>query len=1108
MARAVIAPLHVGATAPETFMVLQQRISTAEEQAQALIRELGVLGVNSQELLGSKSSETSGNPRPISPFHARTAFIGDSDVLWKNYESLVSRVCRMESTIQTLKLHIFRLQTEKELNPNHSAHLTERLTALQEEHLQELKKVQREMMRLRQQLRELNEEKEAAQEEIQRLSAALETATATKMDIALAAEEMRTVKGRMSRRLQEVKEQLSQEIALRSSLEESHTALLQRIQDTEKIVEAERKEVHTLQEECHVLRKDVQLNRERLQQEQERANHLDLAYKELKNQADAKDSIVYHLSEEAKNTQVAFSKVRDENAQLRSEIQSLQETAEKVQALNDQLDHQCKELSSTLRAATMENAKLISEHQSTLKAEQEKLTQKLHEQDLLLDAARANIASELKSVQTERAQLQKKLESLNTEYQEMKRKAQTVEEKAAAQKTLHETIIARMHGELETTVQERDSFRMEKEELTRKMKKELSEVTKDRNVFEMELTANKLELSALTTALRNQEEENGRLMERLAALEQQQHAQQQVEQVLGELTESRNKLAYDKGKLETKVQQLQEELQSLTTTQSESVQLRKLNIALDAKYNQANADLSSCRIATQRLETQLKQAQSLLERKEEEFSLAIKSRDEALREVQKLKGHSEALEERDRQKIGNLQRQLSESKQDNGKMASTLENVLASHTKLQQILEKLQMELGSKDSELINLRRERSQNQQGCQQLQSELEALQAKLLSVETQYNNQVESLRRSLETSREDNRRLALSLEQALQTSSNLQSKRSHLQDELDKQELQHQQQLNNKDQELDDAKTEARLFTERLEMLKKQFKNERETARKAFQKELGELKKTLEESASRSSDVSRANRELRQKMVELEKTSAKQKAKIKSQKAQIKHYSETKVNNIRNTERIKEIEAELKQMETVKEQYQKKSHEQSQIIQNFMTEMTSLQTEIQELAKGQHDAVQLNRRQEIQLEKECKTRQDLEDRCQNLEENIRKLKKSKEALQEKLKEASLESQQISTNLEEAHRWFKSRFEALQTELVETRCHSDPQSDLTQQKISWEAEEGKNTTAVPSPGQWVQHFKDRPVKLPSQASLNRWETKHELKLLSRKYQAEKDKQ
>ncbi|XP_043361440.1 coiled-coil domain-containing protein 150 isoform X5 [Dermochelys coriacea] len=1025
MARPPIAPMSVSATAPEAFAVLRQRMSVVEEQSSALARDLEMLGVNGQslDLFHSKPLETPGSPQPVSPVRARVAFAGESDMLWKNCESLVNRMCRLESVVQTLKLNLFRLQTENELNPKHAAHLEQRMNAMQEEHLQELKVVQLEAMKLRQQLSEAKEDIEKAQEEVQRLSAALEIVTATKVQV--------------------------------------------------------------LQQDCHGLRKDVQLARERLQKEEERTVQLGQECTQLKADLDSRNCIISQLGEEAKNAQLSFSKVHEENVQLRSEITALRETAEKVQAINDQLNQQCSKLSATLRSVSMENAKLISDHQTMLKAEQERMTQKLLEQDLLLDAARANIIGELQSMQNEKAQLQKELEALHTEHSGCRQKACLAEEMTTTQKVLLESTIARLRGELETALKERGSLLLEKESLQQEMKKAASDITQERNKLEVELTGNKLEMGAMRSTLQNLEKENKRLMDRLATLEQQQYAQQQVEQVIAELTDSKNKLAYDKGKLQTKVQQLGEELQSLADARSENSHLRKLRTALETKYTQVNIELDSVKINMQMMEAQLKQAQTTLEHKEEEFSMAIKSRDEALRESQKIKGNMEAIEEREKQKMANLQRQLEEAKEDNDKVTSVLENVLASHSRMQAALEKVQTELRRKDSEITGLRKDRTQSQQKIQKLEAELEQYQAKMVVIETQHNSQVDPLCKALEVARADNKKLALSLEQALQANSTLQSKLIHTQEELNRKEIEHQKLMACREQLIEEATMEEKLYTERLESLKKQFQTEREATRKAGHRESAELKKALEEASSKSAEVSRANRELRQKIMELEKSLVSYRGKLKSQRAQIRHYLASKTNNIQNTERIKEIESELRQMELIKEQYQKKNYEQSQSIQKFMSELTSLQSEMQTLAKNQHEVATRNRQLEAQLEMEQKVRQQLENQCQKLDDTVKHLKKCKEETEQKLKEASVESEQITANLEEAHHWFKSKFDSLQLELMKNK----------QQNIPSERNYGKEME------------KETAMKLPSQASLNRWETKQQLKLISRKYQSDLDR-
>lgn len=59
--------------------------------------------------------------------------------------------------------------------------------------------------------------------------------------------------------------------------------------------------------------------------------------------------------------------------------------------------------------------------------------------------------------------------------------------------------------------------------------------------------------------------------------------------------------------------------------------------------------------------------------------------------------------------MGNFHRQLAEAKEDNCKVTIMLENVLASHSKMQGALEKVQTELGQRDSEIAGLKKERYQ---------------------------------------------------------------------------------------------------------------------------------------------------------------------------------------------------------------------------------------------------------------------------------------------------------------------------------------------------------------------------------------------------------------
>ncbi|PNI66709.1 CCDC150 isoform 1 [Pan troglodytes] len=719
----------------------------------------------------------------ISPIQNEAICAVKTDILWKNCEFLVNRMCRLESLMQSLKMNIFRLQTEKDLNPQKTAFLKDRLNAIQEEHSKDLKLLHLEVMNLRQRLRAIKEEEDKAQDEVQRLTATLEIASQTKKNAAIIEEELKTTKRKMNLKIQEV--------------------------------------------------------------------------------------------------------------------------------------------------------------------EQKMMTQTFQEQNLLLDAAHASITNELQTVQNEKTQLQAHLDHLILEHNQCIQKAQDAEKRTAVQKELLESTIARLRGELEASMQEKKSLLEEKERFQREV-----------------------DINTLTHNLQTLEEENKHLADQMASLELQQvtsdyHglAQQKVEKVLGKITESKNRLAYENGKLQIKVKQLEEQVQSFTDTSLQNDHLRKMNKSLQTKYAQVK---------------------SILERSKEELSRTVKCRNAALKESQKLKEDLEAVEDRENKKVGNFQRQLAEAKEDNCKVTIMLENVLASHSKMQGALEKVQIELGRRDSEIAGLKKERDLNQQRVQKLEAEVDQWQARMLVMEDQHNSEIESLQKALGVAREDNRKLAMSLEQALQTNNHLQTKLDHIQEQLESKELERQNLETFKDRMTEESKVEAELHAEHIEALRKQFQTERETAKKVAQREVAE-----------------------------------------------------------------QIEKELKQMELIKDQYQKKNYEQSLSIQRFVCEMTNLQKEMQMLAKSQYDASVRNKQQELHLEAERKIRQELENRCQELEETVRHLKKCKEATENTLKEASVESEQITANLEEAHRWFKHRFDGLQLELTKNRLQRPSGEDRWQEEF-----------------------------------------------------------
>ncbi|KAM8953071.1 coiled-coil domain-containing protein 150 [Pelodytes ibericus] len=1072
MARPVITPLNIQATAPETFCVLQQRMRVAEEQTESLISDLQALGVNCQsmELEYLKSAE---GLRPISPLKARAAFVGENDTLWRNCENLVNRMCRLESVMQTLKLGVFRLHTERKLNPKQSAELEQRLSEVQEEHEQELRDAQLEVMRLRQRLNNEIEKREREEDAKERLSAALEIATATKTDVAITAEKMKAAKLRMKQRLVELQEKLSQEAYLRGLLEDEQTEMLRKVEDMKRIVEEERAQVQELQQNCQKMRREGQELKSRLQEEETRNHQQKEENLKLHVDLDARELLINQLQEEATNTRKSRDAEQAEFAKVRNDLMTLQQAAERVQCLNQQLEGQCSELNVAVQKLSTEKTQLLLQHKEEIKTAQDNLVQKLQEKEFILNATQTGLTAELQNFQSVRTQLERELESLRAEHSECQRKAVHAEQKVAVQKEVQESTIVRLRADLDSALRLKAVLESEMATQQEEMDKVHSEFQEMKQNVEVELKKNKLELGSLQSALSAQEQENRRLMECVALLEQEQHSQRQVDGLLTELMESKNKLAYEKGKLQSTVDQLKSELQSLCDSNSENTQLRKLNDALETKYAQLNTELDSYRIRLQRTEARLHQAQTVLLRKEEDFNRVTVARDQALKEENKLRGQLKAAEERGERTIAAMQQQLSEVREERNRLSSTLDNVVSSHTRLQKNVEKLQTELGHKDTDIAALHRESDHSQKQIQTLETELSQCQMKLQSTDDQKRTQIEPLQRAIEVAREDNKTLVHALQKALQQSSTLRNRVNELEKDLQTKDVQEQQLQIKRTQAEDKMQIQAQEYEQHITSLRNQHQAECKDTKKAAQRELAEVKKALDSATAKTAGLARANRELRTNITEQEKTVLHQKNMICNLKTQLRANIESKVTH-KQADRVQELEAELRHMEKVKEEFKRSSEEQSKHIEEFMAEVDSLRNAI--AATSQEKTLK------SQLEKEIQLRQKLEDTCQGLEKRVQELQEEKEFTEHKLREASVESEQISLSLEEAHRWFKSRSSDHHLETLKNRQMPSKQSSY------------KSTPEIASTGDCIENHLSHSV-------MRHFETKQKLKLISRNY-------
>ncbi|KAM9469068.1 coiled-coil domain-containing protein 150 [Clarias gariepinus] len=426
MSRSLLMPPRVGASHP----LLHRRLLVAEGQGAELAKKLGV----ARDELGME-------------------FTGGS-----RSEALVARVCRLESLLHTLRLSVFRIETARELNSSHTARLQEQLASLQEQCDEERHSSQREAMRLRDQLQR---EREEAQREAHTLRDQLRVSHTAQTDVALAADELKKVKAQLSRKLQQMKEDLARETSSRLEAEQAHDALLRRVKELEGEVEKEKEHVKRLKADCHALSVDGQEVRAELEEKVELIQSLEEECQQLRQQIEEKDILASDLCAEMKSMRRTLQQQQQENSTLLRGREELKVATNKVQALNDQLEAQCSDLSSALRSLTEEKAQL----QASLKVEQEHHAQHVNDMDLQLDTAKRNMQHEVQEALADRRLLQKELDTLRVDHTKLQQSSAAALDAAASHHELLERTIRRLRGELRSATKEREAMQKGREEV-------------------------------------------------------------------------------------------------------------------------------------------------------------------------------------------------------------------------------------------------------------------------------------------------------------------------------------------------------------------------------------------------------------------------------------------------------------------------------------------------------------------------------------------------------------------------------------------------------------------------------------------------------------------
>lgn len=202
MSRKVISPtLHASPSPQHTFEVMQRRLEMAEEETKKLVDQLAEYGF-SRDREGNAEGGKSGRIEPVQSFKASGTVSPQMEILQRNYEQMVTRVCRAESTIQSLKLAVCSLEAEKNLATIENE--PEEVTLPKDTYENEIKKLKKDLQRCKKELEISDNGRKEAQDMVKRLASELDKSSQNSDQNRLKTEELKLSKQKLTKKMNEV----------------------------------------------------------------------------------------------------------------------------------------------------------------------------------------------------------------------------------------------------------------------------------------------------------------------------------------------------------------------------------------------------------------------------------------------------------------------------------------------------------------------------------------------------------------------------------------------------------------------------------------------------------------------------------------------------------------------------------------------------------------------------------------------------------------------------------------------------------------------------------------------------------------------------------------
>ena len=202
MDRAILSPSKTSDSPPEkTLKLLHDRLDQAENEAKKLSEHLSRYGFKSDIAKTPTDTGRRSVIETITSFEVDKYEIGKYEVLKNNYQELVSRVCRTESIVHSLKLALVSLEAEKTLMNKDSVAGT---ISANESYQKELKKLKKDLVNARKTLDESEKFRVQTELEFQKLRDALNIKSGSNVDVVEKVKELKATRDRLTIQINEV----------------------------------------------------------------------------------------------------------------------------------------------------------------------------------------------------------------------------------------------------------------------------------------------------------------------------------------------------------------------------------------------------------------------------------------------------------------------------------------------------------------------------------------------------------------------------------------------------------------------------------------------------------------------------------------------------------------------------------------------------------------------------------------------------------------------------------------------------------------------------------------------------------------------------------------